>query len=531
VKSRIAASIAVVACLWLFLAAQAFIPLLGMQNDEARFAAPIYLADSALYYRWIGPWRVPIMQASYVGTLKTLLWWPIFKVFGTSVWALREPAVFAGVATVWLFFLLMRRVAGNRAAAVAVVLLAADPVFVLTRVYDFGPHVLTALLLIAALLAGGEVAAFLVGLALWDKAIALWLLGGLGAAGAMFYWREICAVFTWRRAARMVLWLAIGASPLILYNVHSKLGTLRGNAVADTLPLSAKVATLVHTFDGSDLFRYLNQGWQTNEARLIQSPLQWLSTAITGHFNPHRDWMLAAFVLAILLAPFCGRESRRSIWFCIVAMIVAWAQMAWTTASGTSAHHTILLWPLPQAIMAISFTAMSRRVPRYGGAVLASLVFVLAVGGVLVLNTYGDEIAEQGGSSGWSDAIDELAAELESRHPVAVYCMDWGFTNNLAVITQGRLPLDNFIADDGRSTASMLGRPGVLFVRHARGQEFMPEKNSGFLDRAEKLGFLMKSGGPVFDVHYRPIFVIYEMGQRYKGGFTARFPSKNFSNQ
>src|SRR5258708_33367033 len=94
-----------------------------------------------------------MMVASYAGTLKTLIWWPLFALFGTGVWTLREPAVIGGAATIWLFHMLLRRIAGERAAAVGCVLLAVDPLFLLTSCYDWGPQVLQHLLLVGGVLA------------------------------------------------------------------------------------------------------------------------------------------------------------------------------------------------------------------------------------------------------------------------------------------------------------------------------------------------------------------------------------------
>src|SRR5579871_1697718 len=144
--------IAFCCCLWFFLSAHPFLTRLGLQNDEAWFAAPIYLPGSALYSYRIGPLHIPLMTASYIGTLKTLLWTPIFAIFGPSTLSVREPAVLLGALTIWLFFVLMRRVAGARAAVVATVLLAADPMFLMTTCYDWGPQVVGHLPIIGGVL-------------------------------------------------------------------------------------------------------------------------------------------------------------------------------------------------------------------------------------------------------------------------------------------------------------------------------------------------------------------------------------------
>jgi hypothetical protein len=81
---------------------------------------------------------------SYFGSLKTLIYTPIFKLFANGAYAVREPALIFGAASVWLFSLLLRRVAGDRGSIVGCCLLAADSLYLLTTCYDWGPVVLAA---------------------------------------------------------------------------------------------------------------------------------------------------------------------------------------------------------------------------------------------------------------------------------------------------------------------------------------------------------------------------------------------------
>ena len=105
--------------------------------------------------------------------------------FRPGVWSLREPALLFGAAGLWLFFLLLRRMAGARAAVIGCGLLAVDAavsadgrvrlgtggassiccswaaVLLLLRFYQEGS---------ALWLAGGFL---LLGLAMWDKAVAI----------------------------------------------------------------------------------------------------------------------------------------------------------------------------------------------------------------------------------------------------------------------------------------------------------------------------------------------------------------------
>src|SRR5271157_6320514 len=239
------------ACIFFFVTGRAFLPHLGIQNDEALFAAVLYQPRAAAFILHIGHTQVPLMLMSYLGALKAWIYSPIFRIFGTGVSALRDPVLLAGVASVWLFFLLLRRVAGERAAIIGCGLLAVDSLYLLTTCFDWGPVALQHLLLVAALLllirfyqtckdlalVGGF---FLLGLAMWDKALAAWMLTGIGVAGILTFPRQIFGVTTVRRVATGALAFALGALPLIIYNVDEKFATFRSNVTRDTSNIPGK---------------------------------------------------------------------------------------------------------------------------------------------------------------------------------------------------------------------------------------------------------------------------------------------------
>src|SRR5205085_609786 len=104
-------------CLFFFASGRAFLPHLGVQNDEALFAAALFEPRASYMIKFTHS-RLPIMLMTYLGTLKSWLYAPIFQIFGTGVSAMRDPVLLAGVAGVWLFYLFMRRIAGERAAVI-----------------------------------------------------------------------------------------------------------------------------------------------------------------------------------------------------------------------------------------------------------------------------------------------------------------------------------------------------------------------------------------------------------------------------
>jgi hypothetical protein len=181
---------ALIGCLFFFLAGLVFLPQIGIENDEALFAGPFLKPYGEAYTIRIGHSRIPLMVMTYIGTLKAWLYRPLIKIFGTSLTLLRLPMLLAGVAGVWLFYRLLDRIAGRRAAIIGCALLASDATYLLTVCFDWGPVALQHLLLISGLLVlvcfsqtGRPSALFwgfcLLGLGMWDKALAVWMLGGI----------------------------------------------------------------------------------------------------------------------------------------------------------------------------------------------------------------------------------------------------------------------------------------------------------------------------------------------------------------
>ena len=108
------------------------IPLAGIQDDEALFAAPLFTGGSPPFSLSIHGHHPPLMVFAYTGALKTYVYWPIFKLFAPGAYSLRVPVLLAGTLTILLFYYFARRIAGERAAIFAAVLLASDTTFLMS---------------------------------------------------------------------------------------------------------------------------------------------------------------------------------------------------------------------------------------------------------------------------------------------------------------------------------------------------------------------------------------------------------------
>ena len=98
----------------------------------------IYEGGAPLYSWHIAGAEIPVMILTYLGALKTWLFNAIFAIWNPSEMSLRLPTLLMGLVTIWLFWRLVRQVAGERAAWIGAALLATDTAFLLTDTIDFG---------------------------------------------------------------------------------------------------------------------------------------------------------------------------------------------------------------------------------------------------------------------------------------------------------------------------------------------------------------------------------------------------------
>ncbi|MGA3236418.1 MAG: hypothetical protein ABSG03_08960 [Bryobacteraceae bacterium] len=512
------------ASIFFFLAGQPFIGALGIQTDEALFAVPVFEPRAALYSFTIGHSQISLMLMSYLGCVKTLLYRPIFRLFGTGAYAVREPALLMGAASVWLFFLLLRRIAGVRAASIGCCLLAVDSVYLLTTCFDWGPVALQHLLIVGGVLllmrfyqtmSSLSLAAgfFLLGLALWDKALAIWMLGGLGVAGILIFPRQIWAVTGVRRVLISVAALALGALPLIVYNVHTSLATLRENTGWDTRNLPNKTRILAETARGGILLGYFNAEDRDTPVPKQPSGAIEKASAALAEFDGDQSsgWMLYIFFAAVLLAPLGGWNATRAVAFFLIAMAVAWIQMVLNPHTGGSAHHTILLWPWPQAVIAVSFAGVSRRMGRFGVPAVAVVVALTCASCLLVTNEYYAKIVRNGGAPVWSAAVFPLAEQLRHTGAAYVFCTDWGIFDSIALLDRNRPPVRNAIGaeKDPTDLKWALNDPTSVFVGHVKAVEALAGVNEQVVAAAEKLGYRQEIVSTIADGYGRDIFTVY----------------------
>jgi len=527
--------IVVAACCVVFLlCGLAIVPYLGIEQDEALFAAALYAPKSYLAGITVLHATLPTMQMSYLGCLKAWVYKAIFVLWPPSVYSLRVPVLLLGALTIFLFWLLLRRTVGDRAAIIGAALLATDTSFLMTTCFDWGPVALQHLLTVAGVLAlvyfhqlGGEtllgLAFLLFGLAFWDKALFSWIFTGLTVGSLLVFPAEVCQKMNARRLLIAAFCLCLGALPLICANLRQHVSTFgKEDVTFSTSQIDHKFAVLRATADGSLLFGLVGSEGAP-KPRAAHSPLQSLSTSLARVTAGYRKNLAnPAFAAALILLPLLWRTpARKPLLFALAVCWLAWALMAITGRAGTSAHHAILLWPFPTLAVAVAFATASKR-SCFGRRVLPVAITLLITANLLLTNQYLAGFIRNGGSRVWDDAIFALADYLQSSGASHIYTIDWGSANGLRLLARGALHLTEECYVLAQPQLSMVARKSVLamisdpdhILVGYTGSPAFPGVNKKLEDLAETAGYEKVVIKTVYDREERPVFEVFRFHRR-----------------
>ena len=323
-----------------------------------------------------------------------------------------------------------------------------------------------------------------------------------------------------RRLAVAALGFALGALPLLVFNLENQWATFVGNVSRDTSDIPGKARMLMETAKGDGLFGWMfDEQWQTPKVHAPSGLTESASAQISSLFgHPRRHCLFYAFVLAVLLTPLARGDALRAILFALIAMAVAWLQMATNANTGGSVHHTTLLWPFPHMVVAISFAAASRRLSRAGIPVLAVVTAVMMVSGLLVANEYFYVSYSFGGAPVWSDAIFPLSDLMKSVKAGNIYCLDWGILDPLRYLNHGKLKLamgsdpiskPELSAADREAVLRMLNETGAVFLAHTKEFENFPGTNDKLVKFGAAEGYRRDMLAVISDSFGRPAFEVY----------------------
>jgi Dolichyl-phosphate-mannose-protein mannosyltransferase len=474
--------------------------------------------------------EIPLMVIPYLGAFKAWLYQPILRYLELTPLILRLPMLVVGAFSVLMFFQLLKRVSGRGAAVAGTLLLVTDATFVIATGYDFGPIALLHFFLLAGILlmlrfhdTGSSVylalAFFLFGLALWHKALFIWMLAGLVVATCAVFHKRVLALFTIRRFLIACLAFGIGALPLVYYNAATGGATFKiAGVISGEAPFSQKLLVLRRTMDGSILFGFLTDdspsGIEIQPARIAGRISLGVNRAV-GTLD--RNWMFFAFLAACLTLPWLWfTPARAPAMFAAVFLTVTWGQMLVLPNTGAALHHAILLWPFPHFLIAVSGARIAQRLGRTGAWALLGILTTLVTINIILLNEYYAHLLMHGTRALWTDAVYPLSSYLEGLPGSNIVTIDWGYATTLCLLSDGEIRMTDISfsllqGSPGNSdmVRSLMADPGSAFVAHVHGEEIFPGVRQRLSTIATEAGYTPQILSVIADRNHRPRFEVF----------------------
>jgi Dolichyl-phosphate-mannose-protein mannosyltransferase len=441
---------------------------------------------------------IPVLNISYIGALKSYIYFPIFTLFGASAETIRLPTIIISLLTLIVAFKLARLHFRPLYGALLVLLMAFEPIFILMSKADYGPIVLMMFFKMLVLYFFFRFVqtwsprylwgvAICCGLGLFDKFNFIWFVVALLVAALIVYRGELRSAVAKSRA--QFIWL-IGAVLVLLaatarYSVPLFLQTQGPRAT------SASSSATDHPLGRINFVwrLYLNtmnskyEWFLPSDFHPVGTIVNWITLPILGLV------ILAAAARLIHRQSLLARLIDRTGVFYLLIFTVIFGQIVLTTAAD-GPHHLMMLYPFHYILVLcvanrLSDLAVARRrtdpaagrarppesrggrlgfasLPRRFAVVLGiiSVAAVLVASEVDVGVRYERAIDDRAFNHFWTPAIYDLAAYLnrpESRDRAdAVITANWGIYDQTFVLSR---PSDRSKYADLWSDFTSLERP------------------------------------------------------------------------
>jgi len=538
----------------------------GLHYDEAKEAGlnamqPLTtFRDAAVQ---LGPIQLPLMVQDYIGSLNVLAAAPFLAIGGINVVSLRWLPLLIGALTLVLTWRVAGLLGGPVAASLAALLLAVNPSFVFWSRQGVFVTNLTALFLVASLLAALHwwqegrsrdlwLTAFLWGLGLYSKLLFAWAIVAM----------VVVAAVAWainRRAGRLtplarlsatdcliaVGCLAVPLAPLVVFNLRTggTIASLYGNLgrsyygvnnAAYWPNLQVRLGQIVSLVRG-DHFWYLGEIFSNLWAPFLAGGLAaaallygGIRLARGGDLPPELRRRLNGLLMSLGL----------------IALIVL--QSAFTVSDLFITHYVLLL-PLISLsgglAASVLWTGWHASVRPGEKRFQRALALVLLMGAILwwaggdlwtTLN-YHQVLAISGGAGSHSDAINNMARFLACSSAPSKACLqgdgvplsapvalDWGMDAPLRFLTAGHVnPVEVFgythldAPDEAFLTRiePFLANPDNVYIAHAPEQTVFRGRVEALVGLAAAQGLSLREIAHFNERSGRPLFLVYRVAR------------------
>jgi hypothetical protein len=497
----------------------------GPNPDEFLYALPglqLSLGDPVrAYVVEVGGQALPVALDGYLGGLPIYVHWLVNHL---TAFPLRFRLVNIAYALIAIGFTygFARAFLGVRAAIYAAVLMATMPSLVFFSRIGEAANFLRLVWIAVGLFYGYRWAVTREWRALYGASLAMglglstrletvwWMIAVVGYLVVLDRARlgAVAALLqTHRRQAGVaLLWVVIGASLLIAYNLQTGGGTLR--QVGQSLPATqAGHHNLALAQNAVTRVRHLRT--------LLAGSHIWGMRA--SYRNRALALVFCAAVVALLAMAVAGRIRRRPDRKAEFLLFVLAAVLVQSTFSVTTINvmHLLIIMPVPVLILAKALDLPPVRL------IGAAAVAVLALVNLRADALYYQHLASDGGRGVYSPGIYRFVDDLERRGVTRVVGCDWGIAWQVYYLSFGRIKFTEIAGFSPRVPASFsreletaLSRSETHFIFRAPRYAVFP-REAAFLAYVRAAGLEYRRR--VVSDRHGPLFIEYEITERDHG--------------
>jgi hypothetical protein len=182
--------------------------------------------------------------------------------------------------------------------------------------------------------------------------------------------------------------------------------------------------------------------------------------------------------------------------------------------SGTRIHHAVLVYPLPQLLIATAASVfLKEQASKQKRLVLRATIWIALAGLVLnqgwAIHQTKKLVRETRGRGWWSESFDAFCSEHKNRKDLIIASLDWGFNEQLLFLTDGPRTAELFWNE---TLPELQTHPSHLYLLHPKEYGVFPY-NEHYLHSAQ-------AKDP--EVKIRP----YLDGQNQVVFYTMQFPQR-----
>jgi len=473
----------------------------GLYYDEVLFSNAAFGGDSDLFiYKRI--FGIPVMLMSYIGALKSWIYFPIFKYFLVDQFSVRFPMILIGGLTLFLNYKIIKELFGNSAAIIFIILSSVEPSTIFHTKLDWGPTTLmmffraTSILFLIKYFKSKKIiyliltfVSLLIGI--YDKANFIWIPISL-----------LITVFLLSEFKRITKFIFIIG---IIFIFGFAIYFTNEISIPSFEKIHNNIFTLIQVMSGEDVF-------------LVVSGRE-LAPAIA------QKWIVL-FCLAtsfLFALKNINRDINKKYFYAVLLFFFLITLEILITKQAVGPHHLAILSPFWLIIISIGLDSMSRdklQIKIFNGTLFAS-IFILAIiiSSLNIDRVYNTDLSSRIKPQ-WNRVSERLAtlANAFPRESKFIF-IDWGSSTIFQALTQNSFALYDFWGwfNDGMDTESLkwfkneFVKKGTYFIVPADGFEIFKSTKENFIKYKNINEWDLKMYNEIYDENGKLAYTIYTL--------------------